>query len=211
MPDLAFRIAGAEAARDSLGPAISLRLEIESQGEVESLLLHSQIQVESSRRKYAAEEQRRLRDLFDEPARWRETLHPLAWANLTTNVPAFTGSVCVSLPLPCSFDFQIGVTKYFHALEEASAPLIALFSGTVFYRRGGLLQAAPIPWHSEARFQLSPAVWKQAVDAHYPNTAWLALRRDAFERLYEYKVRNGLATFEDAIERMMTNAMEARV
>lgn len=211
MPELVFRIAGAEAMRDSIGPAIALRLEIAAQSEVESLLLHSQIQVESSRRRYTAAEQSRLRDLFDEPARWRETLRPLTWTSLTTAVPAFTGSVCVSLPLPCSFDFQIGVTKYFHALEDARVPLIALFSGTVFYRRGGLLQAAPIPWNSEARFELSPAVWRQATDAHYPNTAWLALRRDVFERLYEYKVRNGLATFEDAIEQMCSSAMEARV
>ncbi len=211
MPDLAFRIAGAEAMRDSIGPAIALHLEIAAQGEVESLLLHSQIQIESSRRRYTAEEQTRLRDLFGEPARWRDTLRPLAWTSLTTAIPAFAGSVCLSLPLPCSFDFQIGVTKYFHALEDASARLIALFSGTVFYRRDGLLQAAPIPWNSEARFELSPAVWKQAIDAHYPNTAWLALRRDAFERLYDYKVRNGLATFEDAIEQMSLTDMEARV
>ena len=29
---------------------------------------------------------------------------------------------------------------------------------------------------------------------HYPNTAYLGSRRDFFERLYDFKVRHGLAT-----------------
>jgi hypothetical protein len=41
------------------------------------------------------------------------------------------------------------------------------------------------------------------MDAHYPNSAWLCLRRDAFERLYQYKVRHGIPTWEEAIERAL--------
>lgn len=213
MPELGFRICGAQAMRDRLSPGIGLRLEIAGRESlsVESILLHVQIQIETSRRRYTAEEKSRLGDLFGEPERWRESLRPLAWANLTTNVPAFIGSVCVEIALPCSFDFQIGVTKYLHALEGAAVPLSALFSGTVFYRSEGWLQAAPIPWHAEARFDLLPEVWREAMDVHYPNTAWLALRRDVFERLGEYKKRHGFATFDDAIEQMTLNAMEAQV
>ena len=38
---------------------------------------------------------------------------------------------------------------------------------------------------------------------HHPNSAWLCLRRDAFEQLYDYKVRHGLPTWEQAIARAL--------
>ena len=35
-----------------------------------------------------------------------------------------------------------------------------------------------------------------------------SLRRDAFERLYEYKVRNGIPSWEEVIERMFASTDE---
>jgi hypothetical protein len=46
------------------------------------------------------------------------------------------------------------------------------------------------------------------MDEYYPNSAWLSLRRDAFERLYEFKVRNGLPTWEQALERLLAAQQE---
>ncbi len=41
------------------------------------------------------------------------------------------------------------------------------------------------------------------MDHYYPNSAWLRLRRDAFERLHAYKRSHGLATWEEAIESLL--------
>jgi hypothetical protein len=41
------------------------------------------------------------------------------------------------------------------------------------------------------------------MDLYYPGIAWLCLRRDVFERLYDFKVRNGIPTWEDAMESML--------
>ena len=38
---------------------------------------------------------------------------------------------------------------------------------------------------------------------HYPNSAWIALHRDVFERLCAYKRRQGLATWEQVIEQLL--------
>jgi hypothetical protein len=38
---------------------------------------------------------------------------------------------------------------------------------------------------------------------HHPNSAWLCLRRDSFEQLYNYKVRHGLPTWEQAIAKAL--------
>jgi hypothetical protein len=41
------------------------------------------------------------------------------------------------------------------------------------------------------------------METYYPGTAWLCLRRDVFERLYDYKVRHGIATWEQTFESML--------
>ena len=47
------------------------------------------------------------------------------------------------------------------------------------------------------------------MDEYYPNSAWLCLRRDAFERLSEYKIDNGIPTWEQAIEDLVAGARAA--
>jgi hypothetical protein len=39
--------------------------------------------------------------------------------------------------------------------------------------------------------------------AYYPNSAWLCLQRDAFDRLYQYKVLHGIPTWEEVLERIL--------
>jgi hypothetical protein len=84
-------------------------------------------------------------------------------------------------------------------------PLCFQFSGTVFYQGvGGALQVAPISWDKEAKYRLPAKVWKDLMDVYYPNSAWLALQRDTFEKLYQYKVREGIPTWEEALERALS-------
>ena len=47
-------------------------------------------------------------------------------------------------------------------------------------------------------------VWRDMMDSYYPNSAWLCLRRDVLERLYEYRVRHGIPTWERALEDLLT-------
>jgi hypothetical protein len=82
-------------------------------------------------------------------------------------------------------------------------PTTVLFSGTVFY--GGVmgLQVSQIPWDRDANYRVPVRVWRQMMDLYYPNTAWIALRRDVFDRLYEFKSRYGIPTWEQTVERML--------
>ncbi len=41
------------------------------------------------------------------------------------------------------------------------------------------------------------------MEHHYPNTGWLYMNRDVFDRLYAYKRQYGLATWEQTIERLL--------
>jgi Family of unknown function (DUF6084) len=212
MPDLDFRIESVAPVPYAAAPTLSFKLRVTSTNREEvihSMVLRAQIHIEVTRRHYTAEEQARLSDLFGEPARWGQTLKTMLWTHVAPNVPGFQGETTVEIPVPGTFDFNVASTKYFHGLSEGDLPLNFLFSGTVFYRgEQDELQVAPISWEKEAKFRLPLKVWKQMIDEYYPNTAWLCLRRDAFERLYEYKVRNGIPTWEEVIERIFQNADE---
>jgi hypothetical protein len=204
MPDLSFQIEKAEAASFAAAPQINFKLGLTNASADETIhtvALRCQIQIEVTRRRYTPKEQEALLDLFGEPDRWGQTLKTLLWTHASVVVPSFKGSTLVDLPVPCTFDFNVAATKYFHGLTDAEVPLNFLFSGTVFYAQAdGSLQVAPISWAKEARFKLPVSVWRDMMDTYYPNSAWLRLRRDVFERLYQYKVRRGIPTWEEALE-----------
>ena len=151
---------------------------------IQSVALHCQIQIESTHRKYAAEEQKKLLDLFGEPERWSRTLRAMLWTHAGATVKPFQGTTNVDLPVPCTFDFNVAAAKYFAALEDGEVPLNLMFSGTIFYESaGGDLQVEQVPWDREAKYRLPVRVWKEMMDIYYPNSAWLCLRRDVFDQL----------------------------
>jgi hypothetical protein len=225
MPDLAFSIESAEAVPFAAAPLMAFKLQLVNAvaaETIQSVMLRCQIQIEATRRHYTPEEQARLLDLFGEPERWGATLRPTLWTHANLIVPLFTDRCIVDLQVPCSFDFNLAATKYCYGLDDGEIPLTFLFSGTAFYATpGDGLQVWPIPWEKEARFRLPVHAWRALMDHYYPNGAWLRLRRDAFDRLHDYKQRAGVATWEEAIERLLrleparatsetTNASEAK-
>ncbi|MEO8727108.1 MAG: DUF6084 family protein [Acidobacteriaceae bacterium] len=207
MPELSFQIEGSEAVTHAAAPMMALKLRIFNQPPdqaIHTLTLRCQVQIEPAKRRYAAPEQEKLRDLFGEPERWGRTVRPMLWMNTSVSVPGFTGTMVVNVELPCTFDFNVAATKYFHALESGEIPLCVMFSGTVFYSHAdGPLQIMQIPWDKEANYRLPIAVWKQMMDAYYPDSTWLSLRRDIFERLYNYKVKRGIPTWEMVLESLL--------
>ena len=207
MPELHFKIEAAEAVPHAAAPLIALKLRITNlpaEEAIHTLTLRCQVQIEPAKRRYVPQEQEKLLDLFGTPERWSRTVRPLLWMNTTVAVPGFAGNVLVDLQLPCTFDFNVAATKYFPALDAGDIPIGVMFSGTVFYQgEEDGLQVAQVPWDREANFRLPVSVWKEMMEVHFPITAWLCLRRDVFEQLYEYKVRHGIPTWEQAITRAL--------
>src|SRR5690348_13046598 len=162
MPDLHFRIEGAEALPFAAAPSLAFKLRIENAAAepVRSLMLQTQIRIATMARHYSAAEERRLQEVFGPAGQWGETLRSLLWTHAPAQVPAFTGSTLIDLPVPCTYDFEVASAKYFHNLEDGEIPLEFLFSGTVFYAGRVGLQAEQIPWEKEARFRLPVRVWK---------------------------------------------------
>jgi hypothetical protein len=213
MPELSFEVEGAEAVPFAAAPTLALKLRVtEAGGEpVHAVILGCQVRIEATRRRYEPEERERLADLFGDPSRWGQTLRSLLWSNVTVNVPPFAGSVLVDLQVPCSYDFNLQVTKFFDGLEGGEVPLTLLFSGSIFFPGpGGGLQVSRVSWSEEATYRMPVSVWKDVMRLYYPNTAWLNLRKDVFDRLAAYKSRRGLPTWEQAVESLLLGAEELR-
>jgi hypothetical protein len=207
MPDLNFQIAGVEASSRSLTPLLQFRLALTTSPENETIhgvLLNVQIQFECPQRSYNPAEKEKLIDLFGTPDRWGQTLRNRLWTRANATTGAFTGATEVRLDLPCTFDLNIAASKYFYALETSEIPLLFLFSGSIFYGSPeGRLQVERISWNKECNYRIPVQLWRNLMEQHYPNSEWLYLRRDVFDRLYAYRRKRGLATWDDTIRTLL--------
>jgi Family of unknown function (DUF6084) len=211
MPELGFAVDGAAAVPYCATPTLALKLRVTSQGgeRVHTVALDCQVRIEAQRRRYGPAEKERLVELFGEPSRWGQTLRSLLWTHASVSVPPFEGGTVVDLQLPCTADFNMLAGKYFAALEDGKVPISLLFSGSVFYaREDGALQVARVPWSAEAAYDLPVTTWNDLLDLYFPNLGWLSVRRDVFDRLYAYRTRRGLPTWEQALDELLEAAAE---
>ncbi|HXS65127.1 MAG TPA: DUF6084 family protein [Streptosporangiaceae bacterium] len=206
MAELVFDCIGASPDKYAVAPSMSLKLRIsETSGQrVDAIALRCQIRIEPARRRYSAEEAGRLNDLFGDTARWADTLKPMQFTTVATMVPGFTGSIEVDLPIPFTYDLEIGTTRYFTGLEGGEIPLLLLFSGTVFSKVDDKLSIQQVPWSKEAHYRLPLTVWQEAIDVHFPDSAWIKMSRSTLDELLEFKSRAALPTWDATIAALLS-------
>src|SRR6202050_98904 len=125
MPELVLTIEGAEVVQYAAAPLLAFKLRLASNPSdqiIHPVALRAQIQIEASHRKYDANEQARLADLFGDPDRWGQTLPSMLCTHAGAVVPRFAGSTVADLSVPCTFDFNVAATKYFHGVTSGDLP-----------------------------------------------------------------------------------------
>jgi hypothetical protein len=126
------------------------------------------------------------------------------WAQVAVVVPPFEGVVKTPLTVPCSYDFDVAADKYLHALRDGVIPLEFLFSGSVFYQGpGGALRTVRLSWEKETRYDMPASLWHGMMERYFPNSAWLRVRKDVFDRLAAYRSDHGHPTWEAALEGLL--------
>ncbi len=210
MAELVFDCTGAHADKYAVAPAMHFTVRIsELTGlRVEAIALRCQLRIEPVRRRYSDTEAERLHDLFGDRQRWSDTLRPMQFTTVTAMVPGFSGSTDVDLPVPLTYDMEIGATRYFAGLEGGEVPLLLLFSGTVFSSVDGRLSVSQVPWSKEASYRMPVAVWRESIDAHFPGSAWIRLSQLTFDDLLRFKLARGLPTWEATIQALLAAAAD---
>jgi hypothetical protein len=208
MPELVFDCTGARADKYAVVPSmfVTLRISETSGDRVEAIALRCQFRIEPARRRYSDDEAAALNDLFGDTRRWADTLKPLQFTNVSIMVPGFTGSTQIDLPVALTYDMEIGATRYFAGLADGEIPLLLLFSGTVFCTANGRMSVTQVPWSSETRYRLPVSGWREAIDAHFPNSAWIRLSTQTFDDLLRFKSARGLVSWEATILQLLAEA-----
>ena len=205
-PELRFAVRTARPLEHAAVPTLKFALEVEAPGgaSIRSVLLDVQIQIAARGRAYGAAAGERLLELFGTPDRWSSTLRTLPWLRSTLVVPPFAGVTTVDVTVPCTYDLEVIASRYLAAIDDGEIPLEFLLSGSVFYAApDGGLQMIRIPWDHELAFRMPVAVWRAAMDAHFPASAWLRLGRASYDRLCAYKARRALSSWDAVVETLL--------
>ena len=212
MPDLKFEIISSEVKEYAAVPTLAFELQISNlveDEEVYAAALKCQVMIEAVKRTYKENAKDKLHELFGEPSRWDETLRSFFWTIINIPVPRFTGKTVVEVAIPCSEDQALAAGKYFYAVEDGNVPLAFLFSGTLFYKdAGGNLQITLVPWEKEALCKMPARLWQEMMDKHFPNTRWIKLRRDIYDRLVKYKAQTTFPTLQACLESLVDQALK---
>ncbi|MEU6866653.1 DUF6084 family protein [Streptomyces sp. NPDC046876] len=208
MTGFTFTCTGVRADPYAAGPTLVFRLRITATGDtrVHALALRCQLRIEPARRgAYSDAEAAALHDLFGDRSRWGTTLQPVQFAQVAVMVPGFTGETETDVPVPCTYDMDIGAGRYLAALEDGEVPLLMLFSGTAFTGAGGF-HVEPVPWDREAAYRMPVAVWREMIEQHFPGSGWLRLPRATLEELLAYRSRHALASWEATVRSLLDAA-----
>lgn len=203
--ELDFAVDRVEVVEHAAAPTLEFALRVDAGGtDVRSLSLNARIRILAPSRTYDEATGGRLEELFGHRDDWARNLRNLLWLERSVVVPTFSGTTVVPLRVPCTYDFEVSASKYLDAVREGEIPLELLFSGSLFYTGpDGALQTVRLPWDLEARFDLPARVWHGLMDRYFPNTAWLRVRRDAFDRLNAFRGRQIPPTWEAALEKLL--------
>ena len=213
MAELSYTCIDVQPERYAAAPTLLFRLRIDAESgkRVRAIALRCQIRIEPARRGYGDKEAEKLLELFGERSRWGDTLNPFQFANTSTVVPSFNDWIELDITVPCSYDMEVTAGRYFHALENGEIPFILLFSGTIFGDGENGMWIEQVPWHSEARYKMPVAVWREMMDMHFPGSGWLRLCRDTIDALANVRATHALPTWDDAIMTVLDVARERTV
>ena len=173
-PSSASIVRGAVAAsttRPCRRSCSRLRIEGVGAAPVRSILLDVQIQIAARRRSYDGVEAPSGCSSCSEPrSAGATTLRTLPWTRTTLVVPPSQAPPRSSLELVCTYDLEVTAARYLHALRDEgecrSSSCSAARCSTP--AASGQLQTARIAWDREAEYGLPVAVWREAMDRHFP-------------------------------------------
>ena len=208
--DLAFDVVDVVPEPYALTPILNARISVTASSDepVQAIALRCQVRIEPLRRGYSDEEAAGLIDLFGPRQRWATTQRTFLWQHCAAMVPGFTGTTEVTLPLQCTYDFEVAATKYLHALRDGTLPLQFLFSGTVFVAGQRGFSVEQVPWDREDRYDMPVTVWRQLIGQHYPSSGWVRLSHDTMAALAAFKSAHGLLDIDEAVTALLAAAAE---
>jgi hypothetical protein len=111
--------------------------------------------------------------------------------------------------VPVTYDLEVTSARYLHGLDDGTIPLLLLFSGTVFVANGDSFSVELVPWSAEASYRMPVSIWRELVDVHFPNSAWLRCSRETLDELSAFKAKRALPTWDSTLTALLAEARQA--
>ncbi len=206
--NVSFAVLDVTAEPYAVSPLLNARIGVTTSGEdpVHAIALRCQVRIEPLRRPYSDDEAAGLMDLFGARERWATTQRTFLWQHCATMVQGFTGHTTATLPLECTYDFEVAAAKYLHALRDGAVPLQFLFSGTVFVKSERGFSVQQVSWDCEDNYAMPVTVWRDLIAQHYPNTGWIRLSHETIAELAGYRSTHGMLDFDHAVTSLLDAA-----
>jgi hypothetical protein len=206
MTEVTFAVVDVTPEPYSVSPQLTARIGVTASGDdpVHAIALRCQVRIEPLRRPYRDDEAAGLTDMFGPRSRWANTQRTFLWQHTAAMVQGFTGSTQVTLPLECTYDFEVTGSKYLHALRDGTVPLQFLFSGTVFVKGERGFAVQQVPWDQEDQYDMPVSVWRDLIRQHYPNSGWVRLGHDTVTALTDYKSARGMLDIDEAVNSLLS-------
>jgi hypothetical protein len=206
--NVSFAVLDVTAEPYAVSPLLNARIGVTTSGEdpVHAIALRCQVRIEPLRRSYSDDEAAGLMDLFGARERWATTQRTFLWQHCATMVQGFTGHTTATLPLECTYDFEVAAAKYLHALRDGAVPLQFLFSGTVFVKAERGFSVQQVSWDCEDNYAMPVTVWRDLIAQHYPNTGWIRLSHETIAELAGYRSAHGMLDFDHAVTSLLDAA-----
>ena len=66
-----------------------------------------------------------------------------------------------------------------------------------------------VPWSKEAPYRLPLSTWRAAIDAHFPDSAWIKMSAATLDELLAFKSRRALPTWDATLSALLALAAES--
>lgn len=194
MTSFEFSVAGVNAELRGVAPAVDFHMEVRAKGEpVDAIALRVRVQIEPALRGYDDDERTLLAELFGDGLR---SLPILQWYEGSVTIGRFADATAFDLTVPCTYDMHVATAAYFGALHDGDVPLRFFFNGTVFRGAPSGFHVEMLPWNLECAARLPLQTWQAAMDARFPDQAWIRIPRATYEALRRYRAEQKLADWE---------------
>ena len=205
-----FEVIGVEAIPFAAAPTLefTLRATEPAGGEVYTIALCSQIQIEPARRTYDDETRTRLSELFGTPERWAATTHSFMWGQVDMLVPSFTGST--------EFKLQVRAATTSRSRRPATSTRCRTATSRSTSTSAARSSTRTLTAVCSSSRSLGSA--RRSSDAglglarhgreYYPHAAWLAVHAETLDRVLRLRAQRGMTSFDATIS-MLLDRFEA--
>ena len=70
------------------------------------------------------------------------------------------------------------------------------------------MQITLVAWEKEALCKMPARLWQEMMEIHFPNTRWMKMGKDIYDRLVKYKAQTTFPTLQACLESLLDEALK---